>query len=189
MSIISSALFVIGMLSTTLSFAADNSGKTLDTGAVFMGAGASYYPSMHIGTGNVLSGIDFRVAGSDSWKVQIGPQINGALWISGGIFLNLDLSAFAKFSYSFALPKQRSIDLYGKLPIGYSYILAGGGGAGGSNSGLHVGFFPGVAYFLNKRVGLFSEIGFLDRIFRLFREGDAVHSFALSANIGVTINF
>ena len=189
MSRISAALFVIGMLNTTLSFAVDNSGEKLDMGAFFIGAGASYYPSMYIGTGNVLSGIDFRVAGSDSWKVQIGPQINGALLISGGIFLNFDLSAFAKFSYSFALPNQRSINLYGKLPVGYSYILAGGGGAGGSNSGLHVGFFPGVAYFLDKRVGIFSEIGFLDRIFRLFREDDAVHSFAISAHIGVIINF
>lgn len=99
------------------------------------------------------SGLNFPIYQKNGFNLQAGPQIN--------LSLISDLDAFIEAAYQISY----QVNLYTKLPLGYTLAFGGGAGAGGLVHGFNIGLLPGLKIDFSKRYGMYIEIGYVSHFF------------------------
>lgn len=144
-------------------------------------SGAVLMPEIKVGLG-------FPLVSANNWTLEICPQLIGGMVVAvgGGVFL-LEPGLVVKLGYSFDFSKNRSLELYGKVPLGYSFILGSSVKGWDAMHGLHLGISPGLAYFFNRSLGIFWEIGFIKQF--AFAGSRTDHALIVSGTLGMQFRF
>ncbi len=146
----------------------------------FVGLGGSY--GSGLGLVSTQVGASFFLYARDNFSLEWGPEARISFYPLE-FFLLADADLFIRASYAI----NNAVGIYGKIPFGYSLTAGGGDGASGVNHGFNVGFFPGLDFSFNSRVGMYIEAGYLHRFFSSFIITREFPSFM--GNIGLSIDF
>lgn len=169
------AIFFIAafsLSSTTL----NKKGRHFDRSFV-MGLGPNFDSNGAIGLFQL--GAAFSVFRENNFDFQVGPLVNIG-FNSRNTFFDFDL--FFKANYDFQVLEKYSLSLYGKVPVGYSLVVANT-----LAHGMNFGIIPGAAFNLTERFGIFGELGLLHRIFFLKR--GTLQAPTGTANFGIIYKF
>lgn len=159
----------------------ENIKETISNRSLSLGVGSSIGSNFMFFHGQ--GELEFTIFRKDRFSLHLGPLIDLSV---GKLGLLADFDASLKARYRFPLRKSYAIDVYAKLPIGYTLVAEIGEGPKHLNHGLNLGLIPGFEFQFNERVGLFVEIGYQSRIIEIFNKPKG-YSYA-SGSLGIKLS-